>query len=237
MLKSTVGRTTVDAMSLTFILLRNSMSFVTFEHQGEQPHGELCFLFKWPEGSFDRLGSLAERYDSSTIFDPRFTVLSSQCVTGHRRSDLRQGFLFEDIFEDFDDGPLCSLCLRSERNAEALPVLPSSETYSLLSNNSKGKLPQPLHFVAPQRFVMSSLVQTLTHIDNLLQGMELEVHTTTSSEAVSLRPMIKNVRVLTLPYLESEYCNVDRGTFGKTLIHRHPDAVVTLWVSVNMSFS
>ncbi|CAE7813358.1 GIP, partial [Symbiodinium microadriaticum] len=43
--------------------------------------------------------------------------------------------------------------------------------------------------------------------------------------------MIKNVRVLTLPYLEFEFCNVYRGTFGKTLplIHRHPDAVVTLW--------
>ena len=146
-------------------------------------------------------------------------------------SDLRQGFLFEDIFEDFDDGALCSLCLRSERNAEALSVLPLSEEYSLLTNNSKGKLPQLLHFVAPQRFVTSSLVQTLTRIDNLLPGTELEVHTTASSEAVALRPMMKNVRVLTLPYLEFEHCNVYRGTFGKTLpvIHRHPDAVVILW--------
>ena len=43
--------------------------------------------------------------------------------------------------------------------------------------------------------------------------------------------MIKNVRVLTFPYLEFEFCNVYRGTFGKTLpvIHRHPDAVVILW--------
>ena len=43
--------------------------------------------------------------------------------------------------------------------------------------------------------------------------------------------MIKNVRVLTLPYLEFEFCNVYRGTQGKTfpLIHRHPDAVVLLW--------
>ena len=42
--------------------------------------------------------------------------------------------------------------------------------------------------------------------------------------------MIKNVRVLTLPYLEFELCNVYRGTFGETLpvIHRHPDAVVIL---------
>eukprot|EP00439_Symbiodinium_sp_Y106_P027835 s9792_g3.t1 len=43
--------------------------------------------------------------------------------------------------------------------------------------------------------------------------------------------MIKNVRVLTLPYLEFEFCNVYRATQGKTfpLIHRHPDAVVLLW--------
>ena len=43
--------------------------------------------------------------------------------------------------------------------------------------------------------------------------------------------MVKNVRVLTLPYLEFEFCNVCGGTFGKTLpvIHRHPDAVVILW--------
>ena len=77
----------------------------------------------------------------------------------------------------------------------------------------------------------SSLVQALSYIDNLLPGMELEIHTTTSAEAVALRPMIKNVRVLTLPYLEFEFCNVYRGTQGKTfpLIHRHPDAVVLLW--------
>ena len=43
--------------------------------------------------------------------------------------------------------------------------------------------------------------------------------------------MIKGVRVLTLPCLEFEYCNVYGGTFGKSLplIHRHPDAIVILW--------
>ena len=101
----------------------------------------------------------------------------------------------------------------------------------MLSDNSRGKLPKPLQFVAPQRFVTSSLVQALSYIDNLLPGMELEIHTTTSTEAVALMPTIKNVRVLTLPYLEFEFCNVYRGTQGKTfpLIHRHPDAVVLLW--------
>ena len=39
------------------------------------------------------------------------------------------------------------------------------------------------------------------------------------------------MRVLALPYLEFEYCNVYRGAFGKTLpfIHRHPESVVMLW--------
>ena len=119
---------------------RHSLKFVTFENQGEQSHGELSFLTNLPEGSLDRLKSLTEGYDSGTIFDPRFAVLLSQCITGHKHSDLRQGFLCEDIFEDFEDGALCSLCLRSDRNAEALPVLPSSEEYSLLPNNSKGEV-------------------------------------------------------------------------------------------------
>ena len=42
--------------------------------------------------------------------------------------------LFEDIFEDFEDGTLCALCMRSERNSEAL-LPPSEEEYSMLSNN------------------------------------------------------------------------------------------------------
>ena len=210
---------------------RSSMTFCTFKNKGEQQHGQISFLTNASEGSLDRLGSLEEGYSSEETLDPRFAVLLSQCLLNNQRSDLRQGFLFEDIFEDFDDGTLCALCLRSERNSEALPVLPSSEEYSMLSENSRGKLPKPLQFVAPQRFVTSSLVQALSYIDNLLPGMEVEIHTTTSAEAVALRPMIKNVRVLTLPYLEFEFCNVYRGTQGKMfpLIHRHPDAVVLLW--------
>ena len=210
---------------------RSSMTFCTFKNKGEQQRGEISFLTNASEGSLERLGSLEDGYSSEKTLDPRFAVLLSQCLLSNHGSDLRQGFLFVVIFEDFDDGTLCALCLRSERNSEALPVLPSSEEYSMLSDNSRGKLPKPLQFVAPQRFVTSSLVQALSYIDNLLPGTELEIHTTTSAEAVALRPMIKNVRVLTLPYLEFEFCNVYRGTQGKTfpLIHRHPDAVVLLW--------
>ena len=147
---------------------RNSMTFATFKNKGEQQYGEISFLTNLPVGSRDRLESLEEGYDTR----------SSLCCCPS--VDQRQAHLFEDIFEDFDDGTLCALCLRSERNSEALPVLPSAEEYSMLSSNAKGNLPHSLRFVAPQRFVTSSLVQTLTYIDNFLPGTELEVHTTTS---------------------------------------------------------
>ena len=105
---------------------RCSMTFCTFKNKGEQQHGDISFLTNAPDGSLDRLESLGEGYSSEEILDPRFAVLLSQCLLSNHRSDLRQGFLFEDIFEDFEDGTLCALCLRSERNSEALPVLPSS---------------------------------------------------------------------------------------------------------------
>ena len=170
------------------------MTFATFKNKRERQHGEISFLTNLPEGSLNRLESLDEGYDSDKTFDPRFAVLLSTClvgIVGDNRSDQRQAYLFEDIFEDFEDGAVCALCLRSERNSEALPVLPLADEYSMLSNNSKGKLPDSLRFVAPQRFVISSLVQTLMYIDNLLPGIELEVHTTTSPDAAALRPMTK----------------------------------------------
>ena len=90
------------------------MTFCTFKNKGEQQHGEISFLTNAPEGSLDRLESLGEGYSSEETLDPRFAVLLSQCLLSNHRSDLRQGFLFEDIFEDFEDGALCALCLRSE---------------------------------------------------------------------------------------------------------------------------
>ena len=48
-----------------------------------------------------------------------------------------------------------------------------------------------------QRFVTSSLVQTLSYIDRLVPGTELEIHTSTSQDAISFRPAVQGVRVLT----------------------------------------
>ena len=145
-------------------------------------------------------------------------------------SDHRQECLFEDLLEDFDDGSLCALSLRSDRNYHALSAIPTKEEFSALGVG-KGKLPKSLQFVSPQRFVTSSLVQALSEIDRLLPGTEMEIHTSTSKQALSLKPSLKSVRVLTLPHMEFEFCNVYRGTFGKTLplLQRHPDAVVILW--------
>ena len=96
---------------------------------------------------------------------------------------------------------------------------------------NKSKSPKSLQFVSPQRFVTSTLVQALREIDRFLPGTEMEIHTSTSKQALSLKPSLKSVGVFTLPHMEPEFCNVCIGTFRKTLplLQRHPDAVVILW--------
>ena len=47
-------------------------------------------------------------------------------------SDHRQECLFEDLLEDFDDGSLCALSLRSDRNYDALSAIPTKEEFSAL---------------------------------------------------------------------------------------------------------
>ena len=183
-----------------------------------------------PEGTFGRLHSLDRFTGVDMPVDPRFVVLMTSCLSDQCVSDHRQECLFEDLLEDFDDGSLCALSLRSDRNYDALSAIPTKEEFSALGVD-KGKLPKSLQFVSPQRFVTSSLVQALSEIDRLLPGTEMEIHTSTSKQALSLKPSLKSVRVLTLPHMEFEFCNVYRGTFGKTLplLQRHPDAVVVLW--------
>ena len=183
-----------------------------------------------PEGTFTRLHSLDRVTGEHNGLDPRFVIVMTSCLQGKNVADHRQECLFEDLLEDFDDGSLCALSLRSDRNFDSVPAIPSQEEFAYLKQD-KSKLPKSLQFISPQRFVTSSLIQTLSEIARLLPGTELEIHTSTSSQALSLRPSLKNVRVLTLPRMEFEFCNVYRGTFGKTLplMQRHPDAVVILW--------
>ena len=83
---------------------RNGLTFSTFKNKGEQQYGEISFLTNLSEGSLNRLESLDEGYGSQKTCDPRFAVLLSSCLVGDPRSDQRQAYLFQDIFEDFEDG-------------------------------------------------------------------------------------------------------------------------------------
>ena len=124
-----------------------------------------------PEGTFGRLHSLDRFSGDDTSLDPRFVILMTSCLSEQCVSDHRQECLFEDLLEDFDDGSLCALSLRSDRNYNALSAIPTKEEFSALGVD-KGKLPRSLQFVSPQRFVTSSLVQALCEIDRLLPGTE-----------------------------------------------------------------
>ena len=182
-----------------------------------------------PEGSFSRLHSLDRFSGDGMPMDPRFVILLISYLVDQCMSDHRQEYLFEGLLEDFDDRNLCILSLRSDRNYDALSAVPTKEEFAALQTD-RGKLPKNLQFVSPQRFVTSSLVQVLGEIDRLLPGTELEIHTSTSKEALSLKPNLKSIRVLTLPPMEFEFCNIYRRIFGKILplLQRHPDAVVIL---------
>ena len=209
---------------------RNSFFSETFSFLNDPSCKSLLLKSNLPEGTFTRLHSLDRVTGEHNGLDPRFVIVMTSCLQGKNVADHRQECLFEDLLDDFDDGSLCALSLRSDRNFDSVPAIPSQEEFAYLKQD-KSKLPRSLQFVSPQRFVTSSLIQTFSEIDRLLPGTELEIHTSTSSQALSLRPSLKNIRVLTLPHLEFEFCNVYRGTFGKTLplMQRHPDAVVILW--------
>ena len=165
------------------------------------------------EGTFGRLRSLDRFSGEGMSLDPKFVILMTSCLKDQCVSDHRQECLFEDLLD--------WRILMMEVSVHAVLGL----------KIDKGKLPKSLQLVSPQRFVTSALVQALGEIDRLLPGTEMEIHTFTSKQALSLKPSLKSVRVLTLPHMEFEFCNVYRGTFGKTLplLQRHPDAVVIFW--------
>ena len=135
------------------------------------------------------------------------SCLSDQCV-------YRQECLFEDLLEVFDDGNLYKLNLRSDRNYDFLSTIPTKEEFSALDID-KSKLPKSLQFISSQRFLTSSLVQALSEIASFLRGTEIEIYISTSKQVLSLKRNLKSVRVLILPQMEFEFCNVYRGTFGK----------------------
>ena len=72
--------------------------------------------------------------------DPRFVIVMTSCLQGKNVADHRQECLFEDLLEDFDDGSLCALSLRSDRNFDSVPAIPSQEEFAYLKQD-KSKLP------------------------------------------------------------------------------------------------
>ena len=144
------------------------MTFVSFKNKGEQEHGELSFLTNLPEGSLDRLESLADGYDSSTLFDPRFTVLLPKCLVGDRYSDLRQGCLFENII---DLKEILKHCL-------FFPLLKSVRFYRITQRGSC----RSRFSLSPRKGLLHRLLSSLcrTLAIHMLPGTEL---TTTSHDA------------------------------------------------------
>ena len=62
-------------------------------------------------------------------------------------------------------------------------------------------------------------------------GVEGEINSSTEDIARELRPLMQNVRVLTLPHLSFEHCSVYRGTLGKVspVLQKDPASVVLMW--------
>ena len=57
--------------------------------------------------------------------------------------------------------------------------------------------------------------------------MEVEINSSTEDIARELRPLMQNVRVLTLPHLSFETCSVYRGTLGRLVL---PCSVILILV-------
>ena len=130
--------------------------------------------------------------------DPRFVILMTSCLQGKNASDRRP-----ECLVGVDDGSLCALSLGSDRSFDSLPSIPSKDEFAWL-RQAKSKLPKSLQFASPQpkRFATSTSIQALCEIDRLLPGTEIEIQTSASSQALSLEPDLKSVKVLTPPHME-----------------------------------
>ena len=75
-----------------------------------------------------------------TSHDPRFVILLFAGQESVCHKQVVQ-MVFEDLLEDLDDGTLCARSLRSDRNFDSLPALPSKEEFAWLTQD-KSKLPK-----------------------------------------------------------------------------------------------
>ena len=166
------------------LVWRYSFHSETFSFFKDPKVESLTLKSNLPGGTFGRLHSLDRFSGEGMSLDPKFVILMTSCLQDQCVSDHRQECLFEDLLEDFDDGSLCALSLRSDRNYDALSAIPTKEEFSALKID-KGKLPESLQFVSPQRFATSALVQALGEIDRLLPGTFFSISKRSNS---SLKP-------------------------------------------------
>ena len=183
-----------------------------------------------PSGWIKRLVDNLPTLQEGTPHDSKFVTLLASCLKGQPSSDARQVFLFEDLFEDVDDGLLCSLSLRRDRSSLGDTVFPHDSFISKM-NPLSDKLPVGHRYVSPQRFVPSSLIQSLKKVDSMRPGVEVEINSSTEDVARELRPLMQNVRVMTLPYLSFERRNVYRGTLGQVspVLQKDLASVILTW--------
>ena len=197
--------------------------------RNQSSDGSAYIATNLPSGWMKRLvGNLPFLHEGAS-YDSKFVTLLASCLQGEPSCDSRQVFLFEDLFEDMEDGLLCSLSLRHDRSSLRDTIFPHDSLISKMKPLSE-KLPVGSQYVLPQRFVTSSLVQSLKKVDSMRPGVEVEINSSTDI-ARELRPLMQRVRVMTLPHLSFEHCSVYRGTLGKVspVLQKDPASVVLMW--------
>ena len=118
------------------LVWRHSFHSEDFSFTKDPKVWSLTLKSNLPEGTFGRLHSLDRFSGDDMSLDPRFVVLMTSCLSNQCVSDHRQECLFEDLLEDFDDGSLCALSLRSDRNYDALSAIPTKEEFSALTKGN-----------------------------------------------------------------------------------------------------
>ena len=166
--------------------------------------------------------------------DPHWKALPARFLAGLIRAtpevsrsyvaDKRQGFLLEDILEDFDQGLLCGTCMHHDRYDEHSLLLRDLDVRN-------DDIPVPLRHILPQKFSTPSLVSTLRMIEALPLGTEVSVRESTNEKIVALIPGLQNIRRMTLPQMYLESCSIFCGTYGRVnpLFSLPEDSVILLW--------
>ena len=121
----------------------------------QSSNGSAYIATNLPSGWMKRLVDNLPVLHEGTSYDSKFVTLLASCLQGEPSSDARQVFLFEDLFEDLDDGLLCSLSLRHDRSSLGDMVFPHDSLISRMKPLSH-KLPVGHQYVLPQRSVTSS---------------------------------------------------------------------------------